>query len=129
MAHLDLFSAGAAYGDINRSPDQRANQRSFVVGRAAHIRLRIGGGAGSFGCRGKCSLGNWLPAQGRFGLFRFDGGQSDAAQPDGSILANISIHGELHGSASRGIDRSGTLECEIGSPASPRWNLDHNFAD
>src|SRR5580704_1557656 len=129
MAHLDASSTGAADGDVNCPSDQRAHQRPFVVGRTAHVGLRISSGTGGFcGC-GKRFLGNRLAAQGGFGITGFDGGKPDTAEGNGRFHANISIQRELHCGAGGRIYRSGTLECKIGSAAALRWHFDHDFAD
>src|SRR5581483_7338156 len=45
VADLHLFSASAAGGYINGLLQQRCDERSFVLGGAAHVGLRIGGRA------------------------------------------------------------------------------------
>src|SRR6266849_941390 len=67
MGPFDLFSAGAAYGNLNGALHQSYDQLALIVGGSAHVSLRIGCGTSGFGGDGnrlvvqtfstKCRLG------------------------------------------------------------------------
>src|SRR5881397_2662334 len=104
MDSVDLFSAGTAQGDLDGALDQSAYEFTFVVGRAAHVGMRIGGSPGCFGSSSNGLVVRALPAQRSLGFARPDCGESDTAQRDRSILTDIAFHSELHCGAGGRID-------------------------
>src|SRR5436309_16073129 len=110
MDSVDLFSAGAAQGDLDGALHQSAYEFTFVVGRSAHIGMGIGGSPGCFGRSGDGLVVRALPAQSRLGFTSADCGQTDTAERDRSIFTEVAFHRELHRGAGRRIHWSCALE-------------------
>src|SRR6266403_5060375 len=126
---FDRFSASSAHCNLNGALHQGYDQLTLVLGGSTHVRLRIGGGTGRF-----CGSGNHLvvqtPSTERcLGLGRADRRQSNAAESNGGILADVARHDELYGSTGTWIHGSTPLKCNIGAAVTLRRNLHFNFGN
>src|ERR1700674_674205 len=131
MGPFDLFSAGAARGNLDGALHQSYDELALVVGGSPHVSLGIGCGASEFGGGTNRLVVQVVvqafPAECCLDLGRADRRQSDAAESYRGILTNVARHGELYGSAGTWIHGSGPLECKISAAATLRWNLHFNF--
>src|SRR5690348_9735934 len=106
MMSLDLFSGSAPDSDVDGLLQQGGNELAFVVGGAAHIRLRVSGSAGCLGGGGDTFLINSLSTKLTFGTAGANRGESHTAERDGSIGASLALHQELYGDTGAGINGS-----------------------
>src|SRR5450759_5953827 len=114
MGPFDLFSARATHGNLNGALHQSHDQLALVFSGSAHVRLRIGGGTGRFGSGRNRLVVQAFSAECRLGLGRADLCQSDAAQSNGGVAADVARQSKLHGSTGAWIHGSAPLECQIG---------------
>src|ERR1700676_3975468 len=118
VAHLEPLAVSPADRDGNRPLNQSANQSAFVFGRTAHVGLGISLGPSRFHRALDSLSGERLPTHGSFGILRSNCSQADTTQRNRGILANIALHGELHGGARRRIHGRGALKRQIPSATS-----------
>ena len=127
MGPFDLFTASTAHGNLNGALHQCDDELALIFGGSAHVSLGIGGSASGFGGGGDCLVAQTVSAECRLGLGRSDRRQSNAAQSNGGILADVARQCKLYSRTSTGIHRRTPLECEIGAAAALGRNLHFNF--
>src|SRR5580693_9708463 len=116
---LNLFTARSSNGNSDGALDEGGNQHAFIICGAAHIVLRLRRGARSFDGALDPLFVKLLAAQEFLRFFRADGHQTCAAQHDPDFFAGVTVtERKLHCRASRRIDRSAALECQIGAATS-----------
>src|SRR5271170_510811 len=93
MAHFNSLAASPADSDLDRPLNQCADENAFVIGRAAHIGLRISRCLNRFDRAADCLLREGLTAQSRFRVFRSDRDQADTTERDRRVPANVAVHG------------------------------------
>src|SRR5579872_5102969 len=129
MAHLNLLPASPADRDTNRPLNQGTDERTFVVGGAADVGLRIRNGPSSFRRVQHCLFCKCLSANSSFRIVRSYWSQADTAESNRHILTNVAVHHELDGGTRGRIHRRRALERQKSATASPGWNFHDNLAN
>src|SRR4029077_14410796 len=89
MGSFDLFSATAARSNLDGALHQGYDQLTLVFYRPAHVGLRIRGGTSGFGGGRNRFVVQVCSTERCLGFGRADRRQSDAAESNGGILADV----------------------------------------
>src|SRR6267378_156505 len=129
VSRLDAFAPRAPGRDSNSAFHQRPHQRTFIIGRAAHVALRFGGFPRSFGHSLNRLPIDLLPAQLVLRPLCANRHQSHATQHHANVFANIlAIHRELHRRTRGRIHRRAAFKRQVRSATISRRFLHCNFA-